>query len=132
MGTLKEDIKTFLKGNIENCPRIFLDFAGDSHFECITVSEYGSDLGNMHFDYGIAARFLQISVKCNGYKKTEDLCYFIYELLNSGLTEEEKLIELDDGRKVIARPKQLPFLLQKDKKGMTTFAFNLIVHTNLR
>jgi len=129
--TLKEDLKAYIEANVKDCPPIFLDYLPEEHERAVQIIEYSASPSPLRFDYGLWARRLQIIVKGMGAKKTENLAHSLYELLNSGLTEEERVIELCADRKVISRPRELPTFIAKEGKA-SLYGFNVIIHTNRR
>ena len=129
--TLKEDLKAYIEANVKDCPPIFLDYLPEEHERAVQIIEYSASPSPLRFDYGLWARRLQVIVKGIGAKKTENLAHSLYELLNSGLTEEERLLELNAKRKVICRPRELPTFIAKEGKA-TLYGFNVTIHTNRR
>ena len=131
MTTLKEDLKAFIEEYLPDCPPVFLDYLPEEQDRAVQIVEYGATPPALPFDYGVWGRRVQILTKEKGARKAEDMAYAIYELLNSGLTEEERLLELGQERKIIARPRELPFFVAKDGK-CTLYGFNIIIHTSRR
>ena len=131
MSTLKEDLKTFIETHLEDCPPVFLDYLPENQERAVQLVEYGAVPPSLPFDYGVWGRRVQVVVKDRGARKAEDTAFALYELLNSGLTEEEKLLELCEERNVIARPREMPFFVGKDGKA-SLYGFNVVIHTNRR
>ncbi|MCL2618270.1 MAG: minor capsid protein [Defluviitaleaceae bacterium] len=131
MQTLKEELRTFIEDSLPSCPPVFLDYMPEGQERAVQIIEYGAVPPSLPFDYGIWARRVQIVCKDTGARAAEDMAYALYEFLNSGLTEEERLIELSDGRKIIARPRELPFFMSREGHS-SLYGFNLVVHTNRR
>jgi len=129
--TLKEDLKVYFEVNVKDCPPVFLDYLPEEQERAVQIIEYGAAPSPLRFDYGLWARRLQIIVKGTGARKTENLAHSLYELLNSGLTEEERLLELCAERKVISRPRTLPAFIAKEGKA-SLYGFNVTIHTNRR
>ena len=131
MSTLKEDLKAFIEACLTDCPPIFLDYLPENQERAVQLVEYGATPPTLPFDYGVWGRRIQVIAKDKGARKAEDLAFVLYELLNSGLSEEEQLLELCEGRKIIARPRELPFFIAKDGNA-SLYGFNVVIHTNRR
>ncbi|MCL2853514.1 MAG: minor capsid protein [Defluviitaleaceae bacterium] len=131
MRTLKEDLKTFIEVGLDDCPPVFLDYMPENQERAVQIVEYGATSPYLPFDYGVWGRRVQVIAKDKGARKAEDMAYKLYELLNSGLSEEERLLELCKGRRVIARPRELPLFIAKDGEA-SLYGFNVVIHTNRR
>ena len=131
MSTLKEDLKVFIETGLGGCPPVFLDYLPEHQERGVQIVEYGAIDTPLPFDYGIKGRSVRFVVKERGAKAAEDLAYALYGLINSGLSEEEGLIELNKDRKVVARPRGLPLFMAKDGAA-SLYSFNVVIHTNRR